>query len=86
MRMERVQLTQRSAAYEADDDKYVATYKDLQIPTFFIETTKLHLPFVNEGITYETARKIDGENVYAVGYLYSGTEEEYKDDIWKFYL
>jgi hypothetical protein len=70
---------------EADDDKYVSTYKDLTIPTFFFETTKAHLPFVNEGVTYKTAPEV-GENSYAVGYLYSGTKQKYKDDVWKFYL
>ncbi|WP_338749310.1 hypothetical protein [Bacillus sp. FJAT-52991] len=70
---------------EADDDQYVTTYKDLTIRTFFNETKKAHLPFVHEDVTYETAPKIDG-NAYAVGYLYSGTKQEYKDDVWKYFL
>ena len=71
---------------EADDDKYVATYQGLTIPTFFIESRKRHLPFVNENLTYETAPEIEGETSYATGYLYSGTKEEYKTDVWQYGL
>lgn len=71
---------------EADDDIYVETYKELTIPTFFIGTTKLHLPFVNEDVTYENSPKVEGETAYVAGYLYQGTVDEYKDDVWKFYL
>ncbi|WP_203363755.1 hypothetical protein [Bacillus sp. REN10] len=70
---------------EADDDQYVATYKALKIPTFFFESKKAHLPFVHEDVTYETAPNME-ETAYAVGYLYSGEEEEYKDDVWRYFL
>ncbi|SDN14300.1 hypothetical protein SAMN05518871_103416 [Psychrobacillus sp. OK028] len=69
---------------EADDDKYVETYQGLTIPTFFIESPKRHLPFVNENLTYETAPGIDG--VYATGYLHGGTEEENNTDVWQYGL
>ena len=71
---------------EADDDIYVKTYEELTIPTFFIETTKLHLPFTIEGMTYESAPNLKGETAFVAGYLFSGTVDEYKDDAWKFYL
>ncbi|MEW4282812.1 hypothetical protein [Priestia koreensis] len=32
----------------ADDDQYVPTYRSLTIPTFFIGTEQLYLPFVIE--------------------------------------
>ena len=60
------------------------TYQGLTIPTFFIESQKRHLPFVNENLTYETAPEIDG--VYATGYLHGGTEEENKTDVWQYGL
>lgn len=70
----------------ADDDKFVKTYKSLAIPTFFIDSKKRHLPFTTEGMTYLNAPEIEGENSYAVGYLFSGTEKEYKDDVWRYSL
>lgn len=36
----------------------IQTDQALTIPTFFIESPKRHLPFVNENLTYETAPEI----------------------------
>ena len=71
---------------EADDDKYVATYQGLTIPTFFIESKKRHIPFVNENLTYENAPEIEDELSYATGYLYDGTKEETTADVWRYGL
>lgn len=71
---------------EAADDRYASVYKDLTIPIFFIESTKAHVPFVNEDVTYETAPEVGGDSNYATGYLFSGTEAEYKDDTWRYNL
>lgn len=71
---------------EAADDRYVSVYQDLKIPIFFIESTKAHLPFVHENVTYETAPEVGGDANYATGYLFSGTEEEYRDDVWYYNL
>jgi len=30
--------------HEADDDQYVAAYRSLKIPTFFMQSTKVHVP------------------------------------------
>jgi hypothetical protein len=59
---------------EAADDRYASVYKDLTIPIFFIESTKAHVPFVNEDVPYETAPEVGGDSNYATGYLFSGTE------------
>lgn len=69
----------------ADDDKYITTYQELSIPTFFIEATKADKPFVREGVSYETAPEIN-ENLYAAGYLYSVLEDGPKVDSWRYYL
>lgn len=69
----------------ADDDKYINTYQDLTIPTFFIGTTKAHLPFVTEHIRYETAPEVS-EELYAAGYLYYDLENGPKVDTWRYYL
>ncbi|WP_208324215.1 hypothetical protein [Paenisporosarcina antarctica] len=70
---------------EADDDIYVETYQGLTIPTFFIESLKRHLPFVNENLTYETALEIEDETSYATGYLNGGREQN-KTDVWRYGL
>lgn len=68
----------------ADDDQYVPTYRSLTIPTFFIGTEQLYLPFVNEDSSYEHAPSF--ENVYAAGFLDRGTEKEYRDETWEYTL
>lgn len=70
---------------KADEDTYIETYKNLEIPVFFIETTKAHLPFVTENVTYETAPEIS-EDLYATGYLYSESTDGPKVDSWRFFL
>ncbi len=52
---------------QADEEKYVKVYRELDIPTFFLETTKGFLPFVSEDLTYATASEL--EHSYASGYL-----------------
>lgn len=70
---------------EADENRYIATYKDLTIPIFFIETTKAHLPFVTENVIYETAPEIS-EDLYAAGYQYSELKEGPREDTWRYFL
>ena len=69
---------------EASKDQYVQMYKDLTIPTIFMNSEKRHFPFVNEGMDYETAPELDYPN-YATAYLYTGGEEN-REDIWHFKL
>ncbi|MDI3235108.1 hypothetical protein QK289_08835 [Exiguobacterium antarcticum] len=52
---------------QADEEKYVKVYRKLDVPTFFLETTKGFLPFVSEDLTYATASEL--EHSYASGYL-----------------
>jgi hypothetical protein len=53
----------------ADAEKYVEVYKQLNIPTFFIGTTKAHIPFVFEDATYSKVTDVSPKT-YAAGYLY----------------
>ncbi|REJ05629.1 hypothetical protein [Halobacillus trueperi] len=66
---------------EASQDKYTLSFKEVVIPTVFINTKKRHLPFVTEGMSYENAPKVIETDHFAVIYMYSGGEEN-REDIW----
>ncbi|MGP4062892.1 hypothetical protein [Halobacillus sp. H74] len=69
---------------EASKDKYVQLYKELTIPIFFIDSSKRALPFVREGMNYETAPEINNP-YFATGYLYTGGERD-RADKWQISL
>ncbi|UQW97648.1 hypothetical protein M2M59_01180 [Rummeliibacillus sp. G93] len=71
---------------DAANDQYVESYKRLTIPTFFIQSTKAHVPFVNKDVTYDSAptSTIGGPNDYATGYLFTGSPKEYSDETWRY--
>lgn len=52
---------------QADEEKYVKVYRNLDVPTFFLETTKGFLPFVFEDLTYANASEVN--DAYVSGYL-----------------
>lgn len=52
---------------QADEEKYVKVYRKLDVPTFFLETTKGFLPFVFEDLTYANASEVN--DAYVSGYL-----------------
>ena len=52
---------------QADEEKYVKVYRKLDVPIFFLETTKGFLPFVFEDLTYDNASEVN--DAYASGYL-----------------
>jgi len=52
---------------QADEEKYVKVYQKLDVPTFFLETTKGFLPFVVEDLTYANASEVN--DAYVSGYL-----------------
>lgn len=67
---------------EADDDQYVLAYRTLNIPTFFMQSTKAHVPFVNEGIRYDDVIDVQPAG-YATGFLNLGTDQDYT---WRYEL
>lgn len=66
---------------EASDNKYVEVYKQLNIPTFFIGTTKAHIPFIFDSVTYNDAPDVSPKS-YAAGYLYDPENE--LGETWRF--
>jgi len=71
--------------HEADDDQYVAAYRALTIPTFFMQSTKVHVPFVNEGVQYDDIIEVDPAN-FSTGFLDLGTDEKIKEHTWRYTL
>ncbi|TLS36441.1 hypothetical protein [Pseudalkalibacillus caeni] len=61
---------------QAAESQYANIYKSLSIPTFFFETNKGYLPFVNKDMTYENSPKIR-ELTYATGYLQKEENAKY---------
>ncbi len=69
----------------ASDDTYVNSYQTSEMPVIFFNSNKRHLPFVRDGLTYETADFDALDNgSHTTIYLYNMNEE--KDDAWFFYL
>lgn len=69
----------------ASDDIYVDTYQNSEMPIIFFNSNKGHYPFVNGGLTYETAHFDSLDNgSHTTIYLYNLSED--KDDAWFFYL
>lgn len=60
---------------QADEEKYVKVYRKLDVPTFFLETTKGFLPFVFEDLTYANASEVN--DAYVSGYL-QGKKDHYR--------
>ncbi|MGF9975510.1 hypothetical protein [Viridibacillus arvi] len=78
-------IIMKESLTEADDDRYVAAYHTLTIPTFFMQSTKLHVPFTNEGIDYDKFPDVDSSN-YATGFLSVKTDEGYNEQTWRYQL
>lgn len=70
---------------KASDDKLVQVYKNLEIPIIFFDSNKRHFPFVNEGLTYETANVEDLDNGSHTT-IYINDVKMNKEDAWYFYL
>lgn len=78
-------LIMPGAFEEASNDKYLALYEEMETPVIFFDSEKRHFPFVNEGVTYETAywdTLVDGSH----STLYVSNVEENRSDAWHFYL
>ena len=54
---------------EVAQNEYVNLYNELNVPVFFIGTTKSHIPFVFEATEYEDVADVSPVS-YAAGYLY----------------
>jgi len=54
---------------EAAQAKYASIYRRSHIPLFFIQTTKGHLPFINESLSYKDAPEMN-DGFYARGIIY----------------
>ncbi len=66
---------------QADEEKYVTVYRKLDVPTFFLETTKGFLPFVFEDLSYANASEVN--DAYVFGYLQE-TKDSYR--FWEYGL
>ena len=55
---------------EAAGDKYASIYKESIIPFFFIQSEKSHVPFINEGLSYEEVPDFENGS-YVTGILQS---------------
>lgn len=66
---------------EASMDKYVDLYKQLNVPVFFIGTTKAHIPFVFDNVEYDEVADVSPVS-YAAGYLYNQRNE--LGETWRF--
>jgi hypothetical protein len=53
---------------EVSQSKYAAIFKHLSIPTFFIQTEKSYVPFIQKDLTYNDVQKIENQ-LYATGIL-----------------
>lgn len=78
-------LIMPEAFEEASNDKYLALYEEMETPVIFFDSEKRHFPFVNGGVTYETAHwdsLVDGSH----STVYVSNAEENRTDAWHFYL
>lgn len=66
---------------EASNQKYIEQYNALRIPTFFIGTTKAHIPFVFEDADYTNTQDVSPKS-YAAGYLYDSDNQ--LGETWEF--
>lgn len=65
----------------ADSEEYVEVYKQLDIPTFFIGTTKADIPFTFKEAVYNDVSDVSPKT-YAAGYLYDSKNE--LGETWRF--
>lgn len=70
---------------KASNDSLIAVYQNLEIPIVFFDSEKRHLPFLNDGITYETADSAALQNG-AHTTVYMPHLNENSEDVWYFYL
>lgn len=70
---------------EADEDQYVSVYLNSSIPIFFMQSTKAHVPFTNEGVDYNNFPEVDS-SIYAAGFLGTETDEGYTEQTWRYQL
>ncbi|WP_010289877.1 hypothetical protein [Kurthia massiliensis] len=70
---------------KASNDSLIAVYQNLEIPIVFFNSEKRHVPFLNGGITYETA---DGATLQNGAHttVYMPHLNENSEDVWYFYL
>lgn len=69
----------------ASNDKFAEIYKGLETPIIFFNSNKRHFPFVNEGLTFETAH-FDSLDNGSHTTIYLNDINADKDETWYFYL
>lgn len=74
---------------KASEDSFIEVYNNSKLPIIFLDSSKRHIPFVNEDITYQTApsKSLNNDShttIYLNSYL--ADSEESKEDVWYFYL
>lgn len=59
---------------QAANKEYKSVYKTANIPFFFIQSTKSHIPFTHEELTYEAVPDLSPD-MYATGYFNTRDEQ-----------
>ncbi|MCL1700938.1 amino acid oxidase [Lysinibacillus sp. Bpr_S20] len=70
---------------EASDDRFVKVYKNSKMPIIFFDSAKRHLPFTNDGLTYETAHR-EALNNGSHTTIYLSDNAANREDAWYFFL
>ncbi|MET3576508.1 hypothetical protein ACFFIY_09060 [Bhargavaea ullalensis] len=65
-------------------DSYTPFFHGLSIPVAFVGSEKGHLPFITEGVTYQTGFDL-GNGSHSTVYMNTGGAEK-REDAWYFYL
>ncbi|MCG7336728.1 hypothetical protein MHZ95_15785 [Sporosarcina sp. ACRSM] len=78
-------LIMKESLTEADQEQYVAVYRNLTIPVFFMQSTKAHVPFTNDGVDYASFPDVDASS-YATGFLSTAADEGFNERTWRYHL
>ncbi|WP_040225468.1 hypothetical protein [Bhargavaea cecembensis] len=69
---------------ELSTDEYTSFFRSLSIPSAFVDADKGHLPFITEGVSYQTGFDLDNGS-HSTVYLNTDGPEN-REDAWYFYL
>lgn len=69
---------------ELSDDQYATFFRELNIPTAFIDSNKRHYPFVTKDLSYDTSFDLDNGSHSTLYLNYGGVDD--REEAWFFYL
>jgi len=69
---------------ELSKDQYATFFRELNIPTAFIDSNKGHYPFVTKDLSYDTSFDLDNGSHSTLYLNYGGAEN--REEAWFFYL